>query len=68
MTTLAPQELLIEAWRRITERPSVTDEHNLVMQAADLLSRQGRLDEAAVLADAAWALADAVDGGSGAIE
>ncbi len=58
-------ELLVEASRRITERPSVTNEHNLLMQASDLRSRQGRLDEAAVHAERAWALADAVDGGSG---
>ena len=58
-------DVLAEAMRRITERPSVTNEHNVVMQASDLRGRQGRLDEAAVLAERAWALSDAIDGGSG---
>ena len=58
-------EVLAEAMRRITERPSVTNEHNIVMQASDLRRRQGFLDEAAVLAERAWALSDAIDGGSG---
>jgi len=59
------EQLMVEASRWLAERPSVTNEHNLAMQASDLRSRQGRLEEAAVLAERAWALADAVDGGSG---
>jgi len=57
-------ELLAEGWRRVPERRSVVNEHNLLLQELDLRSRQGRLDEAAVLAERSWALADAVDGGS----
>ena len=58
-------ELLIEAWHRIVERRSVVSEHNILMQEFDLLRRRGRLDESAALAERAWALADATDGGSG---
>lgn len=57
-------ELLAEGWRRISERWSVVNEHNLLMHEVDLRTRQGRLDEAALLAERAWAVADAVDGGS----
>ena len=59
------EELVTETWRLLAERRSVTDEHNVVMQTSDLRCRQGRLDESAMLAERAWALSDAVDGGSG---
>jgi DNA-binding CsgD family transcriptional regulator len=58
-------DLLSDAFRRIAERPSVPHEHNVLMQASELRARQGRLDEAAQFAERAWALADAVEGGSG---
>ncbi len=61
---LRAEQLLDEGWRRIAERRSVVNEHNLLMHRSDLLSRQGRLDEAAELAERCWALADAADGGS----
>jgi DNA-binding CsgD family transcriptional regulator/tetratricopeptide (TPR) repeat protein len=58
-------ELLTEALHRLADQPSIVHEHNVLMQGSDLRYRQGRLDEAAMYAERAWALADAVEGGSG---
>jgi DNA-binding CsgD family transcriptional regulator/tetratricopeptide (TPR) repeat protein len=57
---------LAEAWRRIaTTAQTATHEHNVLLQASDLRTRQGRLDEAADLADRAWLLAEDVESGIG---
>lgn len=57
------EQLYQEGRRRLAARPTVTHEHNLLNQAADLRLRQGRLDEAAALAERALVLADAIDHG-----
>jgi ATP/maltotriose-dependent transcriptional regulator MalT len=57
--------LLTEAFRRLAERASLVREHNVLMQASDLRCRQGRLDEAALYAERAWALTGTLEGASG---
>lgn len=57
--------LLTEAFRRLDERASLVREHNVLLQAADLRCRQGRLDEAVLYAERAWALTGTLEGASG---
>lgn len=55
-------EVLYQAsLEQLALRPTVTLEHNVLNQATDLRARQGRLAEAAVLAERALTFSDAID-------
>jgi DNA-binding CsgD family transcriptional regulator len=51
------EEVIAEARRRVEWRRSSTAVHNIVQQEFDLRARQGRLEEAAQVAEQAWMLA-----------
>ncbi len=57
--------ILAEALRRLAESQSATHEHNILLQALDLRTRLGQLDEAADLAERAWLLAEDVESAIG---